>query len=1770
MWSQYIFLLLVGCITTATTSAWIDNREYVYSVQGRTLASLDIANVFSGILMRTTLRIQTRPDGNLQGLLVNPQYAQIHSELSEGPLTHIPSAEVNWKQLEMSRKPFQIVMNRGVISDLVVTRSMPNWEANILKGIISQLQLNIDHWGTADPDSFIIPEETVSGTTDTSYKINRIPEYLLLNSEIVPDFQSIEEDDCDILEVVKHKNYTNSIELPSFIYGLGNVFGKKAASNVMGEFFVRDTMTRALVTRCSKQSTIQNTFTLNKVSVSPTFSDNQQGSVVSMWNATLEQIKLQNKVLEDVIDPIRLGGLVYSYGNSHSHSNKVEEKQREYNYFEYKEVPWKRTVKSISHYSDSTWRSAETYKQEKPDLNKPTEYPMLPYTIGNKGFSIKNDIDIVQSVVSIAQEIGSDLQDPRKTLAENTLAKFINLIKLVRTMDQQELKRAGNDLYYTNNEDLSRYAAWATYRDVVAESGSLQSLLVIQSWIESRNLKLMEAAYVIAQMMNSVQTPTTEYIKTLFEFVKKPVVSSQWPLNETAILSLSELTRKVFFDDAFYKTNYPIESYKNLRDEQGREYVRKTIIPYFTKCLDSAIIQDEPTKIHTYIRALGFIGDTEILKAFEPYLEGKKMCSQYQRTLMVIAMDKLVKTYPDIARDVLYRIYENSGEYQPLRVAAVYQLMRTKPSVEMLQLMASYTNVDVQEEVNAAVKTSIQSFASLKLDEFKDLRYAAEMALPLLTETEYGLHQGGNYLRTYIVDQLNLKYKETLQLYGSSDNFIPKGFKYAWRSNEGGRRNQILNIQTWLTSVDQLSRVIYEQTESFHLAKQQQNLKRQQNVTLSSQNIARILNMQAQADEQLEGIMFFMDAVLPLKMLTFDNNTIEQLPHLLKQLEKYLNEDKEINEVKLTNSDDAIMALPLEMGIPFVFMYDAPTVLKVHGKVKAAVQPNLSECGRFQKPTFIKIRTDMAVTFGSKIQGHISFFTPFDRREYYSGFEKTMQLHLPIAGTFEVNLEKKELSFDIEPKEIHNEAPLFHYSTWPFTSWRDITDLRTLVAQHHNQYIKSDRIRTFNTVVGKQQTGLSYRIKFEHNRDTIQMSDIYMFWQKGNLDAINNLWRNGDIQYSQFNFTYLPKESLTKNVQLRLRYYQDYKEKGETHSFNWNYVSSADNYSERINTLLKGARADIRNVESRAIDASMRFIGSKNIEHIVSGAVSKSNVDPKSRIFAFYKLKKSDFGKPYEMKLEAVNDIPNTNTLNVDYALAAEPKVNSLLILTFDTDNGEKGQIKADIMLTRSGKRKEFLKDLPMYQQCKRDMRVNNNQSPACVNMTLAAQLLNKIDINLAYDNLSPLVKDIVETAYDHLKYNYYPSVETDYVQKSEAGNQIKIKSQFDEDLQFLNISVTTKEQTTNFKDIEAGEYSRSLFVVNPAYSLSSRIISKILEIDTINPVCVADQSQVTTFSNLTYPSVLSNYWTVLAQYVPIRANEEEEIYSVHEQLESQETNLVILARKSMSASESETAKDVKIVISSPDTDFETIEILMSLNQKRSSVDIYVNGQQREVSEFDCHDIRNGYIQIFALSHGEVKMEVKNILHLTYDGIRIKLEAVSSLLRGSTRGLCGSFSDQQNEDFLTPSNCYARNHEKFIRSYEVEGQQGEQTREELSQDSHLCVEKKMPLHINIISLKDLLPAVDVEQSEGNNCTRHQTRYFEQSTEICFTTSVVPTCSSVCQAEGYITKTIPVHCIVKSNVALLWKKQIDTGGNPDFSHKKEHKKLQMEVPQTCSK
>lgn len=365
--------------------------------------------------------------------------------------------------------------------------------------------------------------------------------------------------------------------------------------------------------------------------------------------------------------------------------------------------------------------------------------------------------------------------------------------------------------------------------------------------------------------------------------VKSEEVKKQPSTRAAAIVSFADLVRHAIVNKKSAHNRYPVHAFGRLSAKNDRNAEDK-YLPYMEEELNKAVDNGDSNKIQLYTTALGRTAHPKMLAALEPYLEGKKQVSPYQRLVMVMSMNKLASSHPKVARSVFYKIYSNTADHHEIRTAAVYLLMKTNPPASMLQRMADYTNSDSNKQVNSAVKSTIESLAQLENNENHELLHAARSALPLLTPENYGPQYSRAVFKNYKNSESHSEISVEANYIGSDDSIIPKGVYISINPTNKGLRVPKIQIGGSVSSVQDLINLVQQQTDKNK--KDSKDNEKAQQQKYSPENIAKLLGIHGEDPEQVEGLVFLNDKN-GNHFLSFDNHTIEQMPES-KYISKHL------------------------------------------------------------------------------------------------------------------------------------------------------------------------------------------------------------------------------------------------------------------------------------------------------------------------------------------------------------------------------------------------------------------------------------------------------------------------------------------------------------------------------------------------------------------------------------------------------------------------------------------------------------------------------------------------------------------------------------------------------------------------------------------------------------------------------------------------------------------------------------------------------------------
>lgn len=325
----------------------------------------------------------------------------------------------------------------------------------------------------------------------------------------------------------------------------------------------------------------------------------------------------------------------------------------------------------------------------------------------------------------------------------------------------------------------------------------------------------------------------------------------------------------------------------------------------------------------------------------------------------------------------------------------------------------------------------------------------------------------------------------------------------------------------------------------------------------------------------------------------------------------------------------------------------------------------------------------------------------------------------------------------------------------------------------------------------------------------------------------------------------------------------------------------------------------------------------------------------------------------------------------------------------------------------------------------------------------------------------------------------------------------------------------------------------------------------------------MVDSSAVNTLDNRTYPTDLPKDWVVLLHYVPRRPSsmKNRPILSVPEQLNQQIESYIVYGRAYGDAQ-----KEIKMVIQSPNTLGQVIDITLKPRESSGYPRLFVNNEEIMYDNQGKHTY-DKYMQAYKLPNQEIKVYVYESFNVVYDGVRAKLEITHDKFRDASRGLCGTFTNEQETDFTHPGNCISHNAEVFVAKNTVPEKQRTKRMNDMlmiQAEEKKCYRKSVR-YVKVVSAQDSGVMSDDIYSSG---MEYRTQYVESEGQTCFTISPVPVCKEGYKQVERLSRAVPAHCVQSSQLARSLRTQIDQGANPSFRSKPQNRKVMMTMAKRC--
>lgn len=508
----------------------------------------------------------------------------------------------------------------------------------------------------------------------------------------------------------------------------------------------------------------------------------------------------------------------------------------------------------------------------------------------------------------------------------------------------------------------------------------------------------------------------------------------------------------------------------------------------------------------------------------------------------------------------------------------------------------------------------------------------------------------------------------------------------------------------------------------------------------------------------------------------------------------YLKGEREGKLVKRLGSYDITYGFPTETGLPFIYSFEMPLLLKITGDMS----------NEAKNPKTIKVKTDFRILYAMKIQGRIGFVTPFEHHQYIAGVDLDFNIHLPMKLNLDVDLSKSSLEIKIWPLKGEDKARLLHYSVVPYVASHDILNLRPLLTEKTTQMqipddIYSDTTSDSHLVKVDMEVDKSYDYNNWLNLDIDDLLDILMIpWASDNdkyfkVDVSMNLKREQvapfllKISHDSMEMAPNAEDAKLWTPKATATVPSDTKPDSEVRRKQW----------------MDEAAKGIKLAKSQVIDILLEIplTSQESIGNVITVATANSEVERKVRTIVYWSIETL-----LEVCATSQTKVTPDNTVFYDQVAQLKPKVEFNTDLRIGSNCSTGQQLNIDGEATQSKELRERIRNLPLIKLCEKQMQQGNKILRACQNAAAISMLLDQISISVDFQwpSITNYITKVLTVIINNDYLDDYADIQTELLDpKIVDKKKIYITANLTDDLESANLLISTPTMNIHVNDLD-------------------------------------------------------------------------------------------------------------------------------------------------------------------------------------------------------------------------------------------------------------------------------------------------------------------------------------------------------------------------------
>lgn len=1273
----------------------------------------------------------------------------VHEPREMLPFGHFEEVPIEQQLKEQLHASVKFTYQNGMISDIVFDGIEQPWSANIKRGVLNMLQVNLSQRGRTDrtedallrndvqePENknnayFTAVEKTLEGECECDYTVNSQPPRRFSPKEPVLNVtKSINFEKCRIRPEIKY-NYRFSSPCPTCEKRYTSE-EKMIRSSTVTKYQIKGTTEKFLI----EQSVCDSQYVHVPLG--------EEANVMTTY------VKQELKLVKS--------GPIENLGQLEPSNEQPSDSQMIYT------RDWDVLKEQFFQEGD------ESFHQETP-------FP-----------GIKNKIQFVEQILRrLVRHISESVE-------EEAPRQFVRLVTVLRTCKKNELSEIHETFFKSTPssftpEDHKKIKDLLV--DAMAVAGTKDCVTHLINTIKRREIHPVKASLTIKNLIN-IRVPSQEIIEQLMKLSENEVCQRSPTLKQSVELTTGSLIHALCGE---HEDKLAIQQNKEQKEKQCPRSLKEKYVEKLFGKLRSASTPSEQMLVLKTISNCGI--DLSIFE-LEKIIKDRSMpLSSRQEAMMALRL--LRRTMPRKIQKVLMPIFMNERkEPAMLRLLASYQIMQTLPERSLLDQITRQLMRERNGQIAALLVSQLQSFANSTnpcekrvADDLKlSLRRASLGPLSPLAPYYAGMHRfySPKYDKGVSFDMFMASVNST---------YLPSHMAFAVNINSMGQ---------WLKNVFRVSVVqqnagqwllekLYGQSGPIErnlediLRRSPRSLK-----SVSPQNELKKIFEKLEIVERQSGRMGPM--VLPT--VTIKNQVVGFLPIMPQTIPESLRELIDEERINIQSMErvmregvpmdmyqafmlfDQSRKIPTSVGLPIRFSTKLPVIMRLSGQVKAQIEPTDS----IQKA---KLTVDIKPSIAAKWTVKMESWSPIVN----SGLKLNgqMKAFLPINCELKVDTNKNptetELKCKPHPRKYEmltlETRPVCYTYDWPkfLETWQE-PQMRTIYGEEWN------RVNTFDTKVGEQALGIKFRLQGS--------------WHKSPRKSVSGTPICPFSGPNKLQLTVEPGQEMPKEVIVRLtgKLFQKSDKPLQPEFGNF--------YDEEDKSFFRSSSSEESSEESFEEFKTREPINSQvAIKIFTQGSSIKRNCliettckcsERQRHCRCELDIKRSPIPgvESGEWKL---NSYVETFYPETPFHLS-ELSEDKQFLCNIKSTWGQNKEKKVEIKVQGARSQKQI-------EQLRREQEQYNSEcsSPICQYETLKrAAVLTDYKIDVDYE-LGKKEMNITNALYRMLKYKYYWLTSVDQVNVNNPENQVRARITIDpKNRQYVNVTIKTPKERCQFKDI--------------------------------------------------------------------------------------------------------------------------------------------------------------------------------------------------------------------------------------------------------------------------------------------------------------------------------------------------------------------------------